>query len=621
MRMVKYKISSKHWIRSLARRRGPCLVVLLLVCGVAFCRVCLHRYGDRAIPWSQSSSICPDKMRISDGPGQLQTVSWTVNAITVNGVLLKNWTEIHGFASAYKESNIAINAECDHGTIISLSVMTRFDVFLVTQFGIDRVEMPYPEATSDAWHVTVYRTRRLELRRTREHIAISIYGNSKIELSIAMMPGNSKATHPSGFLAALTRKESFTDTIWLLPEPRLFALAAGVCTTPKQLARRTLFQNVVAEIEGPIFDSSGFAYVNRFLWFLLSDLHAEVHVRIRNQSPVLPPVTDVMRRMIHDSLVETSSVPYSATIIFRNQWPPNFRISWRAKVIQLLPWEFSAIPSSWVLKLWISTTQIWVPSHFCRRVMVQNGIQQPVHVFPHHVDIPPNTRTKVSPRSWPNVSRGVFNFLFVGGLQPRKGIDLLLASYLTAFSAGDRVSLTVHATYGDFLLPALENAAQNSSGPRVIVVRDVLTDFEMRNLMSNADAFVLPFRGEGFGIPIVQAMAASIPVITTAGGPAVEVCLHSCTLVPATWVRCDVFPCGVNEMFNMRTSAQPMWYEPSMLALSRALKRTYTEAVSATSILRLQQSVNTVRIPSLAPRFLDLMTGLLYPASFRRSLM
>jgi glycosyltransferase involved in cell wall biosynthesis len=42
-----------------------------------------------------------------------------------------------------------------------------------------------------------------------------------------------------------------------------------------------------------------------------------------------------------------------------------------------------------------------------------------------------------------------------------------------------------------------------------------LSRLQMRNLLMGADAFVLPTRGEGWGLPVMEAMAMALPVIVT----------------------------------------------------------------------------------------------------------
>ena len=42
-----------------------------------------------------------------------------------------------------------------------------------------------------------------------------------------------------------------------------------------------------------------------------------------------------------------------------------------------------------------------------------------------------------------------------------------------------------------------------------------LSRLQMRDVLMGADAFVLPTRGEGWGLPVVEAMAMALPVIVT----------------------------------------------------------------------------------------------------------
>ena len=51
-----------------------------------------------------------------------------------------------------------------------------------------------------------------------------------------------------------------------------------------------------------------------------------------------------------------------------------------------------------------------------------------------------------------------------------------------------------------------------------------LADDEMAALYRACDVLVHPYRGEGFAMPVLEAMASGLPVIHTAGGPTDEFC-------------------------------------------------------------------------------------------------
>ena len=56
--------------------------------------------------------------------------------------------------------------------------------------------------------------------------------------------------------------------------------------------------------------------------------------------------------------------------------------------------------------------------------------------------------------------------------------------------------------------------------PTVEWIREDLSREGMRDLLCDVDALVLPTRGEGWGLPVTEAMAMGLPVVVTnASGP------------------------------------------------------------------------------------------------------
>lgn len=109
---------------------------------------------------------------------------------------------------------------------------------------------------------------------------------------------------------------------------------------------------------------------------------------------------------------------------------------------------------------------------------------------------------------------------FVGRNQPRKQLACLIKGFARFAEGCPEAFLYLHTTQepGGWDLPDLlarYNLEQHAGITEGLSVRQGLSD-DMLNLVYNLfDVFVLPSCGEGFGLPILEAMAAGVPVLTT----------------------------------------------------------------------------------------------------------
>ncbi|WVZ64147.1 hypothetical protein U9M48_013711 [Paspalum notatum var. saurae] len=118
-----------------------------------------------------------------------------------------------------------------------------------------------------------------------------------------------------------------------------------------------------------------------------------------------------------------------------------------------------------------------------------------------------------------------FVFLSVFKWEQRKGWDVLLRAFLQEFSGADDVVLylLINAFHSDTNFSGkisrfveesgIEEAAEGWAEIRVI--DEHVPQSALPSLYKAADAFVLPTRGEGWGRPVVEAMAMELPVIVT----------------------------------------------------------------------------------------------------------
>lgn len=127
--------------------------------------------------------------------------------------------------------------------------------------------------------------------------------------------------------------------------------------------------------------------------------------------------------------------------------------------------------------------------------------------------------------SWFELATDPGDYLFfVGTLEPRKNLPRLLRAYR---QSGLDLELRLAGAMG---WKADELEAEIAETPGVTLLGYV-SDADKRKQMAGARAFVYPSLSEGFGIPVLEAMAAGVPVVTSnvsataevAGGAALTV--------------------------------------------------------------------------------------------------
>ncbi len=106
--------------------------------------------------------------------------------------------------------------------------------------------------------------------------------------------------------------------------------------------------------------------------------------------------------------------------------------------------------------------------------------------------------------------------LYVGTLQPRKNLIRLLQTFerLVVDPAFSDVQLVLGGKPGWLSQPILEQAAlMQHRWPGRLLLPGYLSDQDLPALLSDATAFVFPSLYEGFGMPVLEALACGCPVV------------------------------------------------------------------------------------------------------------
>jgi glycosyltransferase involved in cell wall biosynthesis/tetratricopeptide (TPR) repeat protein len=322
--------------------------------------------------------------------------------------------------------------------------------------------------------------------------------------------------------------------------------------------------------EGPTGAVQSLALVNDVIGQVLTR-RGHVVVAMPSGHALTPGKAMVCQRRMEK--IFTHKLGRVADVHVGHQWPPRLAAPLHGHWVIMQHWEFGSWPRVWIEPLTHQVDELWVASSWVRECAIASGVPaEQVHVIPLGVD-PERFYPQVPPLELQTHKR--FKFLFVGGTLHRKGIDVLLEAYVQEFTADDDVCLVVKDMgVGSFYVGQTAEARirqyqQRPNAPKIEYLDRNLTGEELAGLYTACDCLVHPYRGEGFGLPIAEAMACGLPVVVTGDGAALDFCNESnAYLIPSRRVYF-----ADKRVDSLETVGFPWLAEPDMNELRKLLRR------------------------------------------------
>jgi glycosyltransferase involved in cell wall biosynthesis len=301
-------------------------------------------------------------------------------------------------------------------------------------------------------------------------------------------------------------------------ESAIIELETRLAPVPKPKAETDRIQ---VQWEGELFAGHSFANVNENLLHALLP-HESLGISVgrvfhNSANDRLQPLAAELLPLVNRELAREPDV------VVRHAFPPNWTKPVAGGWVHIQPWEFGRLPQDWLPHLRDHVDEIWAPSNYVRDVYIASGISPAkIQVIPWGVDLsifnpdqpPLDLRTEKT-----------FRLLFVGGTIYRKGIDRALAAFREEFGPADDVCLVVkdqgaRSFYAHSPIRAqLLEAVQNLRDPKIVYIDEDYTAGQMASLYCACQCLVAPYRGEGFGLPMLESAACAVPAIVPRGGP------------------------------------------------------------------------------------------------------
>ena len=189
--------------------------------------------------------------------------------------------------------------------------------------------------------------------------------------------------------------------------------------------------------------------------------------------------------------------------------------------VPILAWEIDKVPPTWINSVGKDCIKMVAISNFTKEAFVRGGFNEdnivvnPLGISIFDIDYSKKNIYEVSNILEKSNSCRPFTFLDICWCEPRKGTDILLDAYTAEFTRKDDVVLVIKTSsrnlWLDDLLAYFRAKRPNSANILILEGKTKSLD----NFYKSADVFVHPHRGEGFGLPILEAAGFGVPSITT----------------------------------------------------------------------------------------------------------
>ena len=263
-------------------------------------------------------------------------------------------------------------------------------------------------------------------------------------------------------------------------------------------------------------------------------------------------------------------------------------------------WETDDLPKGWMKKI-SHYEEVWVPCKIMKMSLQKNNYRGIIKVFPTpNYNLKKYSKFVIGHKTNPykKISNEVFKFYYIFQWQYRKGYDCLIKAYYNAFTKNENVMLILKTnklsgSRDSFILNIKKEINKFKNGrenlPEIYIIPDIIPKSQIMHLHKMCDVYVAPHRGEGWGMPIADAINQKSAVITTKFGGITDY-LDDKDAFFIDYVKTPVK--------NMRWSgplysSNQNWAEPDQNSLSDLMKKSYFE--KEISSLKAEYAYNSIK--------------------------
>lgn len=275
---------------------------------------------------------------------------------------------------------------------------------------------------------------------------------------------------------------------------------------------------------GKFYDNHSLSIINRNLVVALDKKGININiVSLDSYDPIYSIDKKVIKTL---KRLETLNNDNTPEVQVRHSYPPIW--AWpesdTTKIVYMQPWEYPKALFEWQYKFETFADAVILPSNYCTQVFLKGGINpSKITTIPYGYDTEVFNREPGNSVEHFGIDTSKFNFIYVGNTQWRKGLDILLNAWSRTFSRADNARLIIKnnsRVYGaSNIVQELIDLEYKTKCAPIIYIDEELSANEMADLYKASKILVHPYRAEGFGMHVQEAIACGCVPIVPTGGP------------------------------------------------------------------------------------------------------
>ena len=255
--------------------------------------------------------------------------------------------------------------------------------------------------------------------------------------------------------------------------------------------------------------------------------------------------------------------------------PPPWNGGRARRKIAYFYWEAIPLPASWAA--WLHTVdEIWAPCKLVEDCCKMAGFNKKIFQVPTPASA--FELSKIPKAKFSGFKDDSFIFYSIFQWHKRKGWNELLESYFDEFSSDDNVGLIIKTNpihwdlKGQIVedIKSVRSRFLNKKPPTLVLINDIISESDILSIHKAGDCYVAPHHGEGWGMPIHDAIMSRKQIIATKFGGVIEY-LDDDSFFPIPF---HMVPVSGME-WNGAYSSNQQWAQPDTSSLKSIMRDVY----------------------------------------------